>query len=76
MSDLTSFQSMMQGKAKEGKINEYYYIGHSDLQKYEVTRNAKQNKDPMYDAYLLDRTREIRQNHWTINIGHSDLQKV
>ena len=68
MSDLTSIQSIMQGKEKENLwiiiIN--YNIGHIDLQIYEVTRSAKQNKYPKCDACLLDRARDIRQNHWII----------
>ena len=51
-------------------------VGHSDQQKiwslrvaykqYEVTRSVKLNKYPKHDANLLDRVRDIRQNHWTI----------
>ena len=33
---------------------------------YEVTRSMKLNKNPKDNAYLLDRAREIRQNHWTV----------
>ena len=29
--------------------------------KYEVTRSVKLSKYPKYDAYLLDRARDIRQ---------------
>ena len=34
--------------------------------KNEVTRSKKLNKYPKYDAYLLDRARDIKQNHWTM----------
>ena len=34
--------------------------------KYKVTRSVKLNKYPEYDAYLLDRARDIRPNHWTV----------
>ena len=37
----------------------------SDLQKYESIRSVKLNKYPN-DANLLDRVRDIRQNHWTM----------
>ena len=33
---------------------------------YEVTRSVKLNKYPKYNAYLLDRARDIRQNQWTM----------
>ena len=35
---------------------------HSDLQKYDVISNLKLNKYTKYDANLLDRTRDVRQN--------------
>ena len=35
--------------------------------KYEVIRSMKLNKYPKYDAYLLDRARDIRQNYWTMS---------
>ena len=47
---------------KQGKITGQQNLGHSDLQKYEVTRSVKLNKYLNYDAYLSDRARDIRQN--------------
>ena len=34
--------------------------------KYEVSRSVKLKEYLKYDAYLLERARDIRQNHWTI----------
>ena len=42
----------------QGKVTGPGNIGHTDLQKYEVTRSMELNKYPKYDAYLLDRTRD------------------
>ena len=41
-------------------------MGHSDLQKYEVTDSVRLDKYPKYDAFLFDRARDIRQNLCTI----------
>ena len=49
----------------QGTILEPRNICYSDLQKYKVNGSATLNKYPVYDAYLLDRTRDIRQNHRT-----------
>ena len=34
---------------------------------YEASRSVKLNKYLKYDAYLLDRARDIWQNHWTMH---------
>ena len=44
-----------------GKITGPRIIGHSDRLKYEFTCSVKLKKCPMYDAYLLDRAKDIRQ---------------
>ena len=49
-----------------GQITGPRNTGHGDLQKYEVTRSVKRNKYSKYDAFLLTRARDIRQNHWTL----------
>ena len=56
----------------QGKITGPLNIGHSDLQKYEVTRIVKL-KYPQYDAYLLDNARDLRQNHWTMYWSRPDV---
>ena len=57
---------MLQGKEKEGKITRQWNIGHSDLQKIYVHLQCYTEQVPKYDAYLLDRARDIKQNHWTM----------
>ena len=53
----------------QGKITGQLNIGHSDLQKYEVTRRVTLNKEPKYDICLFDRGSDIRQNPMTIIYG-------
>ena len=50
----------------QGKFSGSRNVGHSDLQKYEVTGSVKLSKFQWYDAYLLDKDRDIRHNYWTI----------
>ena len=44
--------------------HEIYFI--VTYKKYEVNRILKLNKYRKYYAYLLDRPRDIMQNHWSI----------
>ena len=64
MTDCPSIQSMMPyyliPSEKQGKITGPSHIGHSDLQKHEVTCSVKPNKYPKYDAYLSDIANDIR----------------
>ena len=70
VSDWTSIQTMMPSymisSETQGKLTGPWNIGHSDLQKYEVTCSVELNKYSKYDAYLLNRARDARQNQWTM----------
>ena len=58
--------SSLKGSEIHGKITGPGNIGHSDVQKNEVACSVKLNKYPKYDAYLLDRARDIKQKHLTM----------
>ena len=42
---------------------------------YDVIHSVRLNKNLKYETILFDMTGENKQNHWTMKIGHSDLQK-
>ena len=46
----------------QGKIIGPWNIVHSGLQKYGVIRSEKLNKYPKYDAYLLDRAKDMTKS--------------
>ena len=45
-------------------------IGHSDLKWYEFICDVKLTHYPKYDVNPLNSVGDIRQNHWTMIIGH------
>ena len=59
--------SYLKGSEIQGKITGPWNIGHSDLHKIQDHSHCvKLTKYAKYNAYLLDRARDIRQYHWTM----------
>ena len=62
--------SYLIGSEIKGKITGPRNIGQSDLiffvGHFDLYFSVKLNKYPKYDAYLLDRARDIRHNQWVM----------